>query len=99
MGKEETKTYEDVDRLLFEQLITSEFEGSLEEISSSGRSETSEESAGTLTLDDLLEAADEALVVLDRVELDTCFYTRGGEGVSDATSNFLTDAAKETGHP
>lgn len=73
---------------MLKQLVASEFEGSLEEISSSGRSKTSEESAGTLALDDLLEAADEALVVLDRVELDTGFYTKGGENVSDATSTF-----------
>lgn len=78
-------TYEDVDRLLLEQLVTSELEGSLEEIASSGRSEASEESAGTLALDDLLEAANEALVVLERVELDTCFYAREGEDVSDGT--------------
>lgn len=79
-------TYEDVDRLLLEQLITSELEGSLEEIPSSGRSETSEESAGTLTLDDLLEAANETFVVLERVKLNTCFYAREGENVSDGTS-------------
>lgn len=60
-----------VDGLLLEELVTTELEGTLEEVTSGGRAETSQESASTLILDDLLEATDHATVVGGRVELDT----------------------------
>jgi hypothetical protein len=60
-----------VDSLLLEELVTTELEGTLEEVTSGGRAETSEESAGTLVLDDLTEATDHTTVVGGRVELDT----------------------------
>lgn len=60
-----------VDRLLLEELVTSELEGTLEEVTGGGRAETGQQSTGTLLLDDLLEATDHAAVVGDGVELDT----------------------------
>lgn len=60
-----------VDGLLLEELVTTELEGTLEEVTSGGRAETSQESASTLVLDDLTEATDHTTVVGDRVELDT----------------------------
>ena len=42
----------------------------LDEVTLRSRAEAGEEGAGALVRDDLLEAADEALVVLDRVQLD-----------------------------
>lgn len=62
---------EDVDGLLLEQLVSSELESTLQEVSGGGGTEASEQSAGALSLDDLLEATDHAAVVLDGVELDT----------------------------
>lgn len=55
--------------MLLEQLITSEFEGPLEEVTSSGGTETGQESAGTLLGDDLAETSNESLVVCDGVQL------------------------------
>ena len=62
---------EEVDGLLLEELVTSELEGTLEEVTSEGRADTSEEGSGTLVLDDLPEATDHAIVVGSGVELDT----------------------------
>ena len=47
-----------VDELLLEQLITSEFEGTLQEVTSCGRTETGPDSASTLLCDELPEASD-----------------------------------------
>ena len=63
-------TYEEVDRLLLEKLVTSELQGTLEEVTSGGGTETSEESTGTLSGDGLTETTNQALVVLDGVKLD-----------------------------
>lgn len=60
-----------VDGLLLEELVTAELESTLEEVTSGSRAETSQESASTLILDDLLEATDHTTVVGGRVELDT----------------------------
>ena len=60
-----------VDRLLLEELVTSELEGTLEEVAGKCRADTGEERASTLALDNLAEAADHAIVVGDGVELDT----------------------------
>jgi len=60
-----------VDSLLLEELVTTELEGTLEEVTSSGRTETSQESASTLLLDDLTETTDHTTVVGGRVKLDT----------------------------
>lgn len=48
---------EDVDGLLLEEFISSKLECALEEVSSSGRTETRQESSGTLLGDDLTEAS------------------------------------------
>jgi hypothetical protein len=58
-----------VDALLLEELVSAELEGTLEEVTSEGRADTSEKSAGALVLDDLAEATDHTTVVLGRVEL------------------------------
>lgn len=60
-----------VDPLLLEELVTSELEGALEEVTGKGGAGTGEESASTLVLDDLAEATDQTAVVGDGVELDT----------------------------
>jgi hypothetical protein len=61
---------EEANGLLLEELVTTELQGTLEEVTSEGRAGTGKESASALVLDDLLEAADEAAVVGDGVELD-----------------------------
>jgi len=61
---------EEANGLLLEELVTTELQGTLEEVTSEGRAGTGEESASALILDDLLEAADEAAVVGLGVELD-----------------------------
>lgn len=62
--------YDEVNGLLLEKLVSSELEGSLEEVSSGGGPESGEESASTLGLDDLAETTDHTLVVCDGVKLD-----------------------------
>lgn len=61
----------EVDRLLLEELITTELEGSLDEVTSESWAEAGQESSSALILDDLAEAANHATVVGRRVELDT----------------------------
>jgi len=60
-----------VDALLLEELVTSELESPLQEVTGEGWANTSQESTGTLILDDLTEATDETSVVCNRVELDS----------------------------
>jgi hypothetical protein len=67
----------DVDRLLLEQLITSELERALEEVSSGSGTEAGQQRAGTLLCDHLSESAEEALVVCDGVELNSCLDAVG----------------------
>jgi hypothetical protein len=62
---------DEVDGLLLEELVSSEFERTLEEVTGEGRSETGHESASTLILDDLADATNETAVVGDGVKLDT----------------------------
>lgn len=59
-----------VDALLLEELVTTELEGTLEEVPGSGGAEASEESASTLVGNNLSEATDHTLVVGDGVQLD-----------------------------
>lgn len=60
-----------VDGLLLEELVSTELEGTLEEVTGGGRTETSQESASTLVLDDLAETTEHTAVVGDGVKLDT----------------------------
>lgn len=60
-----------VDALLLEEFVTTELEGTLEEVTGGGGTETSEKSASTLVGDDLTETTDHTLVVGDGVKLDT----------------------------
>ena len=57
--------------LFLEELVSSKLEGTLEEITGEGWANTGEEGAGTLSLDDLLEATNHAPVIGGRVELDS----------------------------
>jgi hypothetical protein len=66
---------EDIDRLLLEQLITSELECALEEVSSSSGAETGQQSTGTLLCDNLSETSNKTFVICDGVELDSCLDT------------------------
>jgi len=59
------------DGLLLEELVTTELEGTLEEVTSEGRANTGQESASTLVLDDLAETTNETAVVGDGVKLDS----------------------------
>lgn len=68
---------EQVDGLLLEELVSSELEGTLQEVTGGGRAQAGQKSAGTLSLDDLLEATDHAPVVGGGVELDTGLDARG----------------------
>lgn len=61
---------EETNGLLLEELVTTELQGTLEEVTGEGRAGASEESASALVLDDLPEATDEAAVVGLGVELD-----------------------------
>jgi hypothetical protein len=61
---------ESVDSLLLEELVSTELEGTLEEVTSGGRTETSPDGASTLVSDDLAETTDQAGVVGDGVKLD-----------------------------
>lgn len=60
-----------VDALLLEEFVATELEGTLEEVTGGGGTETSEKSASTLVGDDLTETTDHTLVVGDGVKLDT----------------------------
>ena len=71
--------------LLLEELVTSELEGTLKEVTSKSRTDTSQESGSALILDDLAETADHAPVVGGRVELDTGL---------DAVGDFVSDSPK-----
>jgi hypothetical protein len=62
----------EIDGLLLEEFITSELKSSLEEVSSSGGTETSQESSGALLRDDLTDTAKQSLVVCEGVELYSC---------------------------
>lgn len=59
-----------VDGLLLEELVSSELEGTLEEVTGGGGTETSPDGASTLSSDDLAETTDQAGVVGDGVKLD-----------------------------
>lgn len=66
---------ESVDGLLLEELITTELEAPLQEVSGRGRAETSEKGTGTFIGDDLSETTDHTPVVGLGVELDSCLDT------------------------
>ena len=61
---------DDADGLLLEELVTTELEGALEEVTGEGWAGTGEERAGAFLCDDLAESADHATVVGCWVELD-----------------------------
>lgn len=57
--------------LLLEELVAAELEGALQEVAGEGGAKARQERAGALALDHLPEAADHALVVYLRLELDS----------------------------
>jgi hypothetical protein len=81
-----------VDELLLEEFVSTELQGALEEITGEGRAGTSEESTGTLILDDLAETTDQTAVVGSGVELDASLddvdgsQSTVGDGAADGTS-------------
>jgi len=62
---------EEVNVLLLEELVAAKLEGTLEEVADEGRANTGQKGTSTLVLNDLLEAAEHAIVVGLGVELDT----------------------------
>jgi len=82
---------ESVNPLLLEELVTTELQSTLEEVTGEGRADTSEESTSTLILDNLAETTDETAVVGSGVELDTGLddidggETTVGDGTADST--------------
>lgn len=62
---------EHFDRLLLEELISTELECTLEEITGEGWADTSQKSTSTFILDDLAETADHTTVVGGRIKLDS----------------------------
>lgn len=82
---------DEADGLLLEELVTSELEGALEEVTGEGWAETGQESTSALLCDDLAESTDQAAVVGGRVELDSGLDA-GRDGVSWLSlSGFLWD--------
>jgi hypothetical protein len=79
---------------LLEELITSELQGALEEVSGGGRTETSPDGASTLVRNDLSEATDEAAVVCCGVELDP--RLDAGRKLAGLQTS---DSCRELGHP
>ena len=73
-----------VDGLLLEQLITSELESALQEVTCGCWAEARQQRTGTLFRDHLAETTDQASVVCDGVELDSCL---------DAVGKVLADAS------
>lgn len=63
---------------MLEELIATELEGTLEEVTGGSGAETSEESASTLVGDDLLEATEQTTVVGDGIKLDPGLDARRG---------------------
>lgn len=61
---------QDIDGLLLEEFVTSELEGTLDEITSDGRTQAGQESTSTLILDDLTESSNGTAVVGSRVQLN-----------------------------
>lgn len=72
---------DEADGLLLEELVTSELEGALEEVTGEGWAETGQESTSALLGDDLAESTDQATVVGCWVELDSGLDAEG-DGVS-----------------
>jgi len=73
---------------------------SLDKVPSGGGPETSEESASALSADNLLEGAEEALVVLDGVELDAGLdhVQRGDSAVGDRAANASSSGGLDKVH-
>ena len=89
-GLFETKN---VDGLLLEKFITAKFEGSLNEVTSKGWAEASQESTGALVLDNLTETANHTTVVGSGVELN---LRLDAVGVSVSDSGAEADATTYT---
>lgn len=66
-----------VDGLGLEELVATELQRTLEEVTSGSGTKAGKKSASTLILNDLLEATDHTPVVGDRVKLDSCLDADG----------------------
>lgn len=72
---------------LLPELVTTELEGTLQEVTSEGGAESGQESASTLSLDDLTESSAHTLVVDGGLELDASLDDiDGGEGTVGDTA-------------
>mgnify|MGYP006900020584 CR=1 FL=1 len=60
-----------VDELLLEELVATELQGTLEEVTGGSWAETGEQSSSTLILDDLAEATEQTLVVGHGIKLNS----------------------------
>ncbi|KAI6756701.1 hypothetical protein HG530_011299 [Fusarium avenaceum] len=88
---------EGINPLLLEELVSSELQGTLEEVTSEGRTDTSEESGSTLILDDLAEATDKTTVRRGdwNIHIDGG-KTTVGDGTADSTGKGESGVESET---
>lgn len=83
---------DEVNEGLLEEFVTSKLESTLKEVTSSSRTEASQKSASTLSLDDLAETTNHTLVVDFRRKLNTGFndidwgHSTVSDGAADGTS-------------
>jgi len=85
---------ENVNALLLEKLISSKLECSLQEVPSTCRTKTGQKSAGTLTLNDLLEATNKTTIVGNGIKLNAGFYNING--CQRTVGNTTADSAGES---
>jgi len=90
-GRLKTK---DVDGLSLDELVTTELQSTLDEVTGGGRTETGEKGTSTLVLDDLAETTDHTTVVGGRVKLDTGLDDI--EGSSSTVGDGAADSASES---
>lgn len=94
---------ERVDALLLEEFVTSELEGTLQEITCEGRANTGQESACALICNDFSETSNHASVICDGVELDSRLDDIDGseatvsDGAADSTSKGESAVEPDTG--
>lgn len=62
---------------MLEEFVSTEFEGTLEEVAGEGWANTRQQGTSTFIRNDLSEATDQTAVVCDRVELNSCLDAEG----------------------
>jgi hypothetical protein len=81
--------------LLLEELVSSELEGTLEEVTGGRGAEAGKERASTLRLDDLAETANHTPVVGGGVELDSRLHAVEKVSVNDVHERRLDSTFRE----